>query len=100
MNDPLIFHWHRHSKHDLPISIAHANRMVKEAYEIEVNIGLIIATKSCQLINRYKEMTGYTLAVQGNKMGMAVCSEQDQFCRRTGRRIALERLKGCPIILE
>ena len=93
MKEPYIFHWHVYSKHSYDQATTYIELLTGH------NICNIVSKKSQQLAIRKKYPTGFTVAILDGKMGLTLCSENDQFCRRTGRRIALERLRGNPICL-
>lgn len=52
------------------------------------------------LIIRDHDPRAVTLAIQKPRVGFAICSKQDNFCRRIGRQIALSRLLNKPVWLK
>ena len=51
----------------------------------------------------YSTTGGITLAIERTNsivaFGMATCSDKDNFCRATGRKVAVERLKTSPRLI-
>lgn len=52
------------------------------------------------LYDTNRRPTAVTLGINNGMAGISWCSFQDNFCKKVGRDIALERLSGRPVVLN
>jgi len=88
-----FFHKHYLGNEKLPLPMDVFIRASKSlGIDILKDIGFELLEKFVKRSGDSK-VRAVTIAIQGNKMGVALCSVRDQFNREVGRRIAYGRMK-------
>ena len=89
-----FFHSHYPGNENIPLPTGAFTR-AKNVLEIDA-----LADLGFNILEEYTKRNGKskvraaTVAVQGNKVGVALCSVSDQFYREKGRRVAYSRMKN------